>query len=67
MITKNTISHDEAVTSTYWGGKKVLLPQEYKIFFSEVFQIADLTTRIDEVKILKKYKRAEYLKLLFNN
>lgn len=50
MSKESTISHEQAVTSTYWGGKKVTLPQEYKVFFNEVFGIEDLDTRIKEIK-----------------
>ena len=54
MSSNNTISHDDAVTSTYWGGKKISLPSEYKVFFTEVFQITDLNDRIDEIKALEE-------------
>lgn len=50
MATNNTISHDQAVTSTYWGGKKVSFPQEYKDFVQEIFQISDLEKQVITIK-----------------
>ena len=54
LVDKDTISHDDAVASTYWGGKKVVLPKEYKIFFTEVFEMEDLDGRITKTKTLEE-------------
>ena len=54
MSNDDIISHEQAVTSTFWGGKRLDLPNEYKIFFSEVFQKIDLESRIKEIRNLEE-------------
>lgn len=50
MSKDNNISHEQAVSSTYWGGKRMDLPKEYKIFFSDAFQIINLEAQIKDIK-----------------
>ncbi len=50
MTKDNSISHEQAVASTYWGGKKIAFPPEYRVFFTEVFEIEDLEAQIEKIK-----------------
>ena len=50
MTSNSFIKYEEAVTSTFWGGKRVELPDEYKSFIQQVFGFEDLEGITNRIK-----------------
>jgi alkyldihydroxyacetonephosphate synthase len=54
LVNNDKISHEEAVSSTYWGKKRVELPSEYLKFIQETFKIESLDRAIESILIQEK-------------